>query len=212
MLSMIGMTMQAYHSKFRVYYSVPTVDENGDYVMNQGEYVYGEYVELPSNGAIPVLEKLKAPSDSVEFKIKIENISSRSVLLRGFGLEAPTNEEESPKFENSIGYYLSTEIQTSLKAVDSTPYSVGEIDLRGGGFSGEVTAPSYTAAATADRIDYMSIASVDAVQLDPNETIEFTITMTFKESNYNQNVFKNFGGGGANGNCSRRLFFIYDEQ
>jgi len=208
-----GMTTQAYHSKFRVYYSAPTVDGDGEYVMNGDEYVYGAYTELPSNGTIPVLDKLKAPGDTVEFKIKIQNIGSRSVLLQGFGLEAPTADEDLPKFDGAIAYYLSTEIQTALKAVGITSYTASSaMDLRGGGFSGAVNAPSYTPATSAGRIDYMAVASVPAITLASEGTVEFTITMTFEDSNYNQNVFKNFGGGGANGNCSRRLFFTYDEQ
>ena len=147
----------------------------------------------------------------MEFKIKIESISKRTVSLHGFGFEAPLSTEERPKVENGVSYYLSTEISTSLLAVNGNALEVdaASAPLRDGGFSTSNGVVMYDNTVPAERIDYMDIFAVDDITLTTGESVVFTVSMTFDQSVFNQNVFKNFD---ASGKCSRRLFFTYDEQ
>ena len=52
-----GMHVQAYHSKFKVYYALAQFDENGDKVLDEnGNTVFGEFIEAGAD--LPLFDGL----------------------------------------------------------------------------------------------------------------------------------------------------------
>lgn len=197
-----GMHTQAYHSRFKVYYQLP-VDNT---------YSQNNFTEITKGQVLPVLLELEAPGDVVEFQIKIESIGTHPITLNGFGLEAPNAMEEAARAYDSDGdgvteaHYLSTEIKTKIIGVtygeNDTVIDYGENDgyrfLRA------------SASAEAGRIDYFDQLTTKSYILEQGSSIVFTIQVAFhNRPNVSQNQFKNFDDYGE---CSRRLFFSYDEQ
>ena len=172
-----GMHVQAYHSKFKVYYALAQIDENGDKVLDENDNtVYGEFIE--ADGVLPLFDRLSAPGDTTEFKIKIESIGKIPVLLNGFGLESPNSMEEMARVLDTDGdgnaeaHFLSTEITSEMP----------------------------------ERIDYFDqMTDDDGILLNQGDTVTFTVEMAFhNRPDVSQNQFKNFDDFGE---CSRRLFF-----
>lgn len=207
-----GMNTIAYHSKFRVYYSIPVCDEQGNYVLDeQGNITYQDFVEITGQD-LPIFEGLKTPGDVTQFKIKVVSIGPIPIVMNGFGLEAPNAMEEAARAYDSDGdgvteaHYLSTEIKTKIIGVtygeNDTVIDYGENDgyrfLRA------------SASAEAGRIDYFDQLTTKSYILEQGSSIVFTIQVAFhNRPNVSQNQFKNFDDYGE---CSRRLFFSYDEQ
>jgi hypothetical protein len=59
------------------------------------------------------------------------------------------------------------------------------------------------------RINYLS----EDIELEPQESMAFTIEISFEDNGEDQNVYKNFGEDGttASGKCVRQIFMTYDE-
>ena len=200
-----GMHVQAYHSKFKVYYALAQFDENGDKVLDEnGNTVYGEFIE--ADGVLPLFDRLSAPGDTTEFKIKIESIGKVPVLLNGFGLESPNSTEEMARVLDTDGdgnaeaHFLSTEIKTRLLSVEDTSLESEYVFLR-----------EENTSEMPERIDYFDqMTDDDGILLNQGDTVTFTVEMAFhNRPDVSQNQFKNFDDFGE---CSRRLFFTYNEQ
>ena len=197
-----GMTTIAYHSKFRVYYSIPVRDDQGNYVLDeQGKITYQDFVEITDQD-LPIFDELQAPGDVTQFKIKVVSIGAIPVTLKGFGLEAPNAMEETARAYDSDGdgvteaHYLSTEIKTKLLAVNDTAVTMSEVFLRENN--------------TSPRIDFFEKSNLSGIVLEKGESVVFTVQLSFiNRPNISQNQFKNFAQYGV---CARRLFFSYDEQ
>lgn len=214
-----GMTTIAYHSKFRVYYSIPVRDDQGNYVLDeQGKITYQDFVEITDQD-LPIFDELQAPGDVTQFKIKVVSIGAIPVTMKGFGLEAPNAMEEIARAYDSDGdgvteaHYLSTEIKTKIIGV-----SYGENDTvvdYGDSSAESAQSDGYrflraSASVEAGRIDYFDQLTTKSYILEQNSSIVFTVQVAFhNRPNISQNQFKNFAQYGV---CARRLFFSYDEQ
>lgn len=214
-----GMNTIAYHSKFRVYYSIPVCDEQGNYVLDEQDNItYQDFVEITGQD-LPIFEGLKTPGDVTQFKIKVVSIGPIPIVMNGFGLEAPNAMEEAARAYDSDGdgvteaHYLSTEIKTKIIGVtyDETDTV---IDYSGGTAETPQT-DGYrflraSASVEAGRVDYFDQLTTKSYILEQGESIVFTVQMAFhNRPDVSQNQFKNFDDYGE---CSRRLFFAYDEQ
>ena len=212
-----GMTVQADHASFEVYYRVVT---------STSAYPGEDWILLDTTDEMGnIMEELKAPDDEVTFEIKLINRGQRSIQISRFGLDTPTDAEEKPKTVDGKQYYLSTEIYTSILAVK---------DANGTSLSG-VTSSNQTflrvGNTTPAPIDYISFVTDPSKVVIPKDGAAiFTLSMTFfnrqdvidAESGEitlsgNQNVFKNFGKDANNnsdpayGVCRRKFYFTYNE-
>lgn len=215
-----GMTVQADHASFEVYYRVVTDDTS---------HPYKDWTLLDTTNEMGnIMDGLKAPDDVVTFEIKLVNRGQRDIQITAFGLSTPTDADEKPKNVDGTNYYLSTELYTSILAVK---------DANGTELSA-VTASNQTflrneQTLVAPTIDYISsvtdASKVVVAKGGENGAVIFTLSMTFFNrqdvidangvvtSSGNQNVFKNFGKDADNnvnpayGVCKRRFYFTYNE-
>lgn len=188
-----GMITQAYTSTFKVTYRqvILTRDDTGK--VTGKTYVNDATID-PNN----ILANVKVPGQSVAYEITIQNTGIYPVQLTGFGLEAPAAGGDIPKIVDGTGYYLSTELTTQLVmqgdtvVETSTPYRLRNKED-----------------GTSVRINYLS----EDIELEPQESMAFTIEISFEDNGEDQNVYKNFGEDGttASGKCVRRIFMTYDE-
>lgn len=183
LVSANGMNVQAYHSKFKVEYSL---DEGADKTWTL------------FSGKIP-LDEIKAPGDTMQISFRVTSIGTKPVTINGFGLEAPDPNEEIPKVvqegDETVAYYLSTELQTrltNLNGVEQDPENSFVVLRDENGVSG--------------RIDYL--AGQESIEMVQNQSVTFTVEFEFINREENQNVFKNFH---ESGNCERTIFISFDE-
>ena len=183
LVSANGMNVQAYHSKFKVEYSL---DEGADKTWTL------------FSGKIP-LDEIKAPGDTMKISFRVTSIGTKPATINGFGLEAPDPNEEIPKVvqegDETVAYYLSTELQTrltNLNGADQDPENSFVVLRDENGVSG--------------RIDYL--AGQTPIELTQGDFITFTVEFEFINREVNQNVFKNFH---ESGNCERTIFISFDE-
>ena len=165
-----------------------------------------------------LLEAIKAPGDSVEFYVTIENKGKYDFKLMGFGLESPTGDQEMPKYDSANQpHYLSTELKTMLTAfsvngASETTVTGTPVFLR----QNVSTAPG--------RIDYLDFLTDDIVLSANDGSVTFKIKIEFedrvvintetgKTEKVDQNIFKEFGKDGLpkNGACERKFFFTFEE-
>ena len=211
-----GMTVQADHASFEVYYRVVT---------STPAYPGDDWTLLDTTNEMgDIMDGLKAPDDVVTFEIKLVNRGQRDIQITAFGLSTPTDADEKPKNVDGTNYYLSTELYTSILAVKDSAGDSAITDDDNQTFL-------RVGSATPAPIDYFSFISDSTgvvIAADDGEVI-FTLSMTFFNrqdvvdangvvtSSGNQNVFKNFGkdaDGNVNasyGVCKRRFYFTYNE-
>jgi hypothetical protein len=191
-----GMNTMAYHSKFEVTFA----DEQGT-----------------ATSLKDILATLKVPGQSVVFDVTIKSIGSRPVDITAFGLEAPSVQYEVPKVEGTTAYYLSTELNTSLKAVafSDTSVTFPQVVKLVDKDNNEVK-PFLRDEDTnvSDRIDYFRWLKFEenkpqVITLNQNQSVTFTVEITFVKTTDDQNVFKNFA---EKGTCMRDVFFTFDES
>lgn len=210
-----GMTVQADHASFEVYYRVVTDDTS---------HPYKDWTLLDTTNEMGnIMDGLKAPDDVVTFEIKLVNRGQRDIQITAFGLSTPTDADEKPKNVDGTNYYLSTELYTSILAVKD---SAGDSTI-----TDNQTFLRDEETLVAPTIDYISsVTDASKVVVAKNGgAVIFTLSMTFFNrqdvidangevtSSGNQNVFKNFGKDADNnvnpayGVCKRRFYFTYNE-
>ena len=188
-----GMTVQAEHPDFDVYYRAAGAT---DWTL----------IDISNPSDIAVTNQMQSPGASVTFEVKIVNKSQRAIAMQAFGFAAPTSTEE---VANAAGVYLSTELYTTLLAINGTDVADNKTFLR----------PS-TAMDAPGAVGAVNILGTNSVTLAANNgEVVFSVKMTFnnrtevvdgEERDVNQNVFKHFGVDG-DGTCQRRLYFTYNE-
>ncbi len=198
-----GMHTQAYYSRFDVTYAVK---QDGEYKPAEPNALFNTII---------------APGYSAEIQITITNKSSNkyAVNLTGFGLEAPTADQEIAKVDSAGKIrYLSTELTTELLGVTvaypstntNTPpaYSVTmqsvPVQLR----EGTSTEPG--AAGRIDYVRYVKDVETTPISVPVGGSVTFTIRVTFKNTDYDQNIYKDFAGTG--GKCERKFFFTFEDD
>lgn len=182
-----GMNATAYHSKFEVTFK----DEKGSDAKLED-----------------LLATLKVPGQSVTFDVTITSIGEYPVTLTGFGLEAPSADEEKPvkDTDNTTDRYLSTEISTQV--ISMTDVSNTVVTASGG-----AKPLRESTAVEPGRIDYFDWLTLDeGIVLTQGESITFEVKFTFVDSGKDQNIFKNYASTEKGGVCSRRLFLTFDES
>ena len=212
-----GMHTQAYKSDFGVAYAVKPDGATTFQTVDDPEDLFNSIV---------------APGQSVEVQVTITNkrTNKYTVDFTGFGLEAPNAAQDVPKIEtvttgNSTSTYyryLSTELTTQLISVSVTnggSYSVdsnsGPVFLRGttSGTQGvDLEASRHPGAA--GRIDYIDAVTQTngektKISVPVGGSVTFTIRVSFVNTNYDQNIYKNFASGGK---CERTFFFTFEED
>lgn len=205
-----GMHMQAYKASFSASYEVEVYDE----AQKEWSYMEAQPEDL-FNGLV-------APGDSVKIKVTIKNTGRYAVNLTQFGFEAPTSMEDVPKYdENGYLRYLSTELYTQLLSVGTYTKDQKTIEYPSAANVPlpENTVPAYVhflrggesmAPGAANRIDFMSdIGENASIPLGSGESVTFEISVSFANTNYDQNVYKGFDEHG--GTCARRFFLTYDD-
>ena len=193
-----GMNATAYHSKFEVTFKD---EKESDAKLED------------------LLATLKVPGQSVTFDVTIKSIGEYPVTLTGFGLEAPSADEEKPvkDTDNTTDRYLSTEISTQVSAVSVTKKKNTEMETTSLSFNNTLVkplrAPDAVSAGRIDYFDWLTLQDgVNEIVLTQGESVTFKIKFTFVNSNANQNIFKNYASTEKGGVCSRRLFLTFDES
>lgn len=180
-----GMSVQAKHNDFTVYYQLPGA--NGAWPET--------WVAIDENTDASVLfAKIKAPGDEATFRIKV--VSASAITLSGFGFAAPSGpSEEAPVWEGSTAHYLSTELYTSLLKINVTPVSnPPEIYFRDDSGTKQINL----------------LAGQDPIELAENQEVIFELKVGFFNSEEPQNVFKNYQQNG--GVFARRFFFTFGDS
>lgn len=206
-----GMHTQAYKSDFDVAYAVKP----------DGATAFQQVTD-PGN----LFNSIVAPGQSVEIQVTITSQARNlyPVKITGFGLEAPTTDQDVPKSDGTYNRYLSTELTTELIEINGETTSVNgsaPIYLRGTSLTDDTQMgteeASQNPARTAGRIDYIGsfVKPVDdqtppAVLLPKGGSVTFTIRLTFVNATYNQNIYKNFAETG--GKCERTFFFTFEDD
>jgi hypothetical protein len=194
-----GMNTMAYHSQFTVNLQKLALNDDGTTSLVMDNATMAD-----------ILADLKVPGQSAIFNVTITSIGEYPVTLTGFGLEAPSADEEKPVIEatdqGNVERYLSTELSTELLSVDNESITVTK----------QVKPLRASDAASAGRIDYfdwlMLQDGVNEIVLTQGESVTFKIKFTFVNSRANQNIFKNYASTEKGGVCSRRLFLTFDES
>ena len=216
-----GMHTQAYKSDFTVTYAIKT--QTGT---SEGTPVYS-YVAADVED---LFAGLKAPGDSIEIQVTVTSKAHNlyPVKITGFGLEAPSADQDAPKHEvvrsgdTTVTYsrYLSTELNTQLIGITNTANTaklkdgtLAPIFLRTTNAAGKVLGVDEEASrnpGAAGRVDYVSNFVKDGtISLNKGESVTFTIKLSFVNTNYDQNIYKNFATTG--GKCEREFFFTYED-
>ena len=181
-----GMQVQVNTGNFEVFYRIGNT---------------GTYIEMPIMGtSADFFDDIRAPGDSVDIYVKIKNNEQFAVKLTGFGFEAPDESGERPI--TGTDHYLSTELYAELMTVQISNKSPVPFD-------DDATDCYFRANDNAGRIDWIEAINTAAgeVEIQPNETVELCMRVTFKNADYDQNVFKNFTQNG--GKFARSIFFTY---
>jgi hypothetical protein len=197
-----GMNATAYHSKFEVTFK----DEKGSDAKLED-----------------LLATLKVPGQSVTFNVTITSIGEYPVTLTGFGLEAPSTDEEKPVKDTdkdtgkTTDCYLSTEISTQVSAVSVKKKKNTEMETTSLSFNNTLVkplrAPDAVSAGRIDYFDWLTLQDgVNEIVLEQGESITFRVIFEFVDSGDDQNIFKNYASTEKGGVCSRRLFFTFDES
>lgn len=214
-----GMHNQAYKTDFDVSYKV---------------YVEDTRTWQDSN-VTEIFSQIRAPGDSTEIKITIKHKSYNkyAVNFTGFGMEAPTAIQDIPKIDSEGNIrYLSTEINTQLLAVSVAPKEGSETSytIIDDSTEGIASAPVYLRGTTSDkemgtetasknpgaaeRIDYIDAVSFDndeekKIYVPAGGSVTFTIRVSFVNTSYDQNVYKDFVN--TKGKCERSFFYTYED-
>ena len=214
-----GMHTQAYKTDFDVSYKI--LGEDGQ--------------TWEDSNVTQIFSQIRAPGDSTEIKITIKHKSYNkyAVNFTGFGIEAPTATQEIPKIDSEGNIrYLSTEIYTQLLSVSvaskegsETPYTIIDDSTEGtasapvylrGTTSGEEmgTETASKNPGAAERIDYIDAVSFDndeekKIYVPAGGSVTFTIRVSFVNTSYDQNVYKDFVN--TKGKCERSFFYTYED-
>jgi hypothetical protein len=210
-----GMNATAYHSKFEV-----TFDSDYEEVIeNNGNTTTTQKIQDLNK----ILALLKVPGQSVTFDVTITSIGEYPVTLTGFGLEAPSTDEEKPVKDTdkdtgkTTDCYLSTEISTQVSAVSVKKKKNTEMETTSLSFNNTLVkplrAPDAVSAGRIDYFDWLTLQDgVNEIVLEQGESITFRVIFEFVDSGDDQNIFKNYASTEKGGVCSRRLFLTFDES
>lgn len=188
-----GMTVQAEHPDFDVYYRAAGAT---DWTL----------IDISNPSDIAVTNQMQSPGASVTFEVKIVNKSQRAIAMQAFGFAAPTSTEE---VANAAGVYLSTELYTTLLNVGKDNGTAVEAIT---GVS-VVNAPALDATGVAlstGQVNFITYVTNQTVTVAAGGNVVFGLKVQFLNRDSEQNDFKNFGVGG-DGTCQRRLYFTYNE-
>ena len=157
---------------------------------------------------------LDKPGSTETYTVQVKNSGNCDLNIISFGLLAPVAEEEAQIPDTS--FYLGTQIAAVLSQVNGEPFSGTSIEAlvcnsNGTAVFNQDASVSFVSGTEvsldngklkAGDIELLSTANGDSkIRIAPGETIGFTVTFTFVETNDNQNDYRNFSGV-----CSRRFF------
>jgi hypothetical protein len=217
-----GMHNQAYKTDFDVSYKVK----------DGGTWQDSNVTEIFSQIRAP------GDSTEIKITIKHKSYNKYAVNFTGFGMEAPTAIQDIPKIDSEGNIrYLSTEINTQLLAVSVAPKEGSETsytiidDSTDDDSTDEIaSAPVYLRGTTsgekmgtetasknpgaAERIDYIDAVSFDndeekKIYVPAGGSVTFTIRVSFVNTGYDQNVYKDFVN--TKGKCERSFFYTYED-
>lgn len=137
----------------------------------------------------------KRPGITKQIAVVVTNHSNCEVQLNAFGMVAPTSEEEKAATDTSN--YLGTQLQTYLS-------SIGGVEQENRTHIFLATKNAGGDLVSGDIILFSTTAGDEAIALAPEESITFTVSVEFVETNQSQNEYKHFKNSG--GNCSRRFY------
>jgi hypothetical protein len=182
-------------------------DEEAPHTITGKEDIQGATETVITNNTA-ILSGLRVPGQSKAFDIKITNIGLYKATLTGFGFDVPKVDEDIPKLLDGKVCYLSTELATRLVLTSTGEMIKGADDDN---FPGRYLREEEDGVAgVAGQIDFFNwLVDGTVIELNPGESVTFTIEITFVDDGDNQNVFKNFAENG--GTCRRRIFLAYDE-
>ena len=172
---------------------------------------------------------LDKPGSTETYTVQVKNSGNCDLNIVSFGLLAPADGEETPIItaagvETSI--YLGTQIAAVLSQVNGESFpgtSVEALVSNSDGttvfnqgvsvnFISGTTVSLDNGKLKAGDIELLSTANGDSkIRITPGETIGFTVTFTFVETNGNQNDYRNFSKRNFSkhgGMCSRRFFAV----
>lgn len=187
--------------------------------LSEGVDANGEYLFDASGG--PVRLTLDKPGSTETYTVKVKNSGNCDLDIVSFGLLAPADGEEIPITTADGKFYLGTQIAAALSRVNGEPFSgtssgalvsssdetlIYDGDTSVNFISG-TTVSLDNGNLIAGDIELLSTSAADGDsknRIAPGETIEFTVTFTFVETNGNQNDYRDFSK--HDGVCSRRFF------
>ena len=229
-----GMVTQAYDANFKITYQSVEVTTNEDGTLN----IEPKNTPVDSPGDFLAAVKVPGQSVAFNVTITNVGVYPAKVTGIGLKAPSAEDDRPLIETVTSNGttstvyYYLSTQLTTEILAASVTnpDYKIDIQDITPGNSTDDNTKPLRTEASGAQAINYFDwllftladssenedsaeesetpAVITDVIILDKGQSITLTIQMTFKDSDQDQNVYKNYYEKG--GICIRDIFITYE--
>ena len=228
-----GMVTQAYDANFKItYQSVEVTTKDGSLIItpknelvdSPGDFLAA--VKVPGQSVafnVTITNVGAYPAKVTGIGLKAPSADDDRPLIETVTTDGTTS---------TVYYYLSTQLTTEILAASVTnpDYEIDIKDLTPGNDTDDNAKPLRTEASGAQAINYFDwlictivdssenedsteesetpAVTTDVIILDKGQSITLTIQMTFKDSDQDQNVYKNYYEKG--GTCIRDIFITYE--
>ena len=160
----------------------------------------GEFTQIHRDASLDFLESdVWYPGYFVVFELKITNVGIETICVDTVGFCAPMEEEEIALVLDEKSYYLGTQLSASVLAINQVP-QVPLIEQR------LLTLAPNGVANRAELVLYED--ENQSIVLEPSESIQLTIRLSFVNEDFSQDEYRNFGKTEDAQECCRRRLFV----